>query len=750
MLKIKNTIKTHPVYSIFSLFEIILYLIIFILSVHPAVNIHLTKDADFTENAGYVSMPFGAYEVKADYFVSSFDAETLGNIVFDGESAPAFFKSTPADIIAADNDTSTLIWNNNLFGKENVSFRSENFIGEDNFTVESITFTEKISYRIFSLFIILLFFVVLNYCMYYFFIKSVTPCKKKVLAIIALTIFSSMPFIVGYLYDGHDLPFHLNRIIAIAQGIREGNWRIYIQSHMLEDYGYATPIFYPQLFLYLPAVLYSIYVPLDWCYFVYVIAINLTTCLIAWYSFGKIAKDNKITFVVSLLYCLSLYRLTNIYIRAAVGEYTAMTFLPLVLYGFYNAFDKAADSLTFSDALPIIFGLSGIIECHVLSVEIIIPFIVLFLIINIKKIFEKKRFLFLFISAALTLLLNFGVIFILLSGMQMNVDISSSGNSNIQNNGVSFAQLFTVFANATGSSNDNGTNYDMPLSSGIGVTVGCIVMLLIIILKKEVSDSEIKRHLKNGSIGLAFYALAVWMTTRFFPWDAIGMNPLFEKIEHAVSAIQFPWRLSEIATVMGCYVVMEVLIILRETDNSKYYRPACFGLALLVLISTASFYDSYLYITQSTGIVSEYNCDSRNIGMNEYLPSHTDTDILSHFFVYDTEKIEVSDYHYDNGITYMQITNSDVENTVVIPKLYYDGYMAYDSSSGETLGMSPGFNNTITITVPAGYKGVVCVEYKPKLSWIIAEMISAVTLAGIIGVYIVYDIKKRKSRLILS
>ena len=58
MLKLKNTIKTHPIYSIFSLFEIILYLIIFISSVHPAVNIQLTKDTDFTENAGYVSIPF--------------------------------------------------------------------------------------------------------------------------------------------------------------------------------------------------------------------------------------------------------------------------------------------------------------------------------------------------------------------------------------------------------------------------------------------------------------------------------------------------------------------------------------------------------------------------------------------------------------------------------------------------------------------------------------------------------------------
>lgn len=56
---------------------------------------------------------------------------------------------------------------------------------------------------------------------------------------------------------------------------------------------------------------------------------------------------------------MSMYRLTNIYVRAAVGEYTAMTFLPLVLYGLYRIYEKDQEMLEFADVLPLVFGVTG-------------------------------------------------------------------------------------------------------------------------------------------------------------------------------------------------------------------------------------------------------------------------------------------------------------------------------------------------------------------------------------------------------
>lgn len=40
----------------------------------------------------------------------------------------------------------------------------------------------------------------------------------------------------------------------------------------------------------MPALLYSMYVPLYVSYFIYIFVMNTATCLIAWYSFGRIAK----------------------------------------------------------------------------------------------------------------------------------------------------------------------------------------------------------------------------------------------------------------------------------------------------------------------------------------------------------------------------------------------------------------------------------------------------------------------------
>ena len=125
----------------------------------------------------------------------------------------------------------------------------------------------------------------------------------------AVTVFSSLPMIYRYLIVGHDLTFHIARIAEIAEGIKAGNWLIKIQPDMINGYGYATPLFYPQLFLYIPALLYVIGFPLHTSYQIFIVLINFGTCLISYVSLVKICKNKNLAFIGSFLYVLAPYRL---------------------------------------------------------------------------------------------------------------------------------------------------------------------------------------------------------------------------------------------------------------------------------------------------------------------------------------------------------------------------------------------------------------------------------------------------------
>lgn len=61
-----------------------------------------------------------------------------------------------------------------------------------------------------------------------------------------------------------------------------------------------------------------------------------------------------------------------------------MAFLPLVLYGFYRIYFEK-EQAGFKDTLPLIVGICGIIESHILTIEMSILFIGLFVLIHFKK-----------------------------------------------------------------------------------------------------------------------------------------------------------------------------------------------------------------------------------------------------------------------------------------------------------------------------------------------------------------------------
>lgn len=65
-------------------------------------------------------------------------------------------------------------------------------------------------------------------------------------------------------------------------------------------------------------------------------AINILTAMIAYFCAKDYSKSRHIGFFGAILYTLAPYRLTCVFVRGAVGEYTAMAFIPLVFYGLYN------------------------------------------------------------------------------------------------------------------------------------------------------------------------------------------------------------------------------------------------------------------------------------------------------------------------------------------------------------------------------------------------------------------------------
>lgn len=88
--------------------------------------------------------------------------------------------------------------------------------------------------------------------------------------------------------SGSDYHFHMNRIENLALSIKQGEWFPRISYFFIGGMGYAAGLFYPDAFLYLPAILRVVGLSIKESFIVFAIAINFSTFLITYIS-GKLA-----------------------------------------------------------------------------------------------------------------------------------------------------------------------------------------------------------------------------------------------------------------------------------------------------------------------------------------------------------------------------------------------------------------------------------------------------------------------------
>lgn len=569
-----------------------------------------------------------------------------------------------------------------------------------------------------------------------------------------LTICATYPLFLGYVIGGHDIDFHLCRIEGIKDALLSGQFPVRLNPDFEIGYGYADTIFYGNIFLYIPALLRLLAISLGETYLIYVGLVTLATVIISQICFEKMFNNKAIAYMVTFLYVLAPYRIVDVYLRAAVGEYTAMAFLPLVAYGIYRIYtmDTKEKGYT-SNFIILALALTGVMQSHVLTGEMLCIFMFATCFLLIKKTFKLRIFLEMLKSAVMTILLNVWFLVPFLDFRSENIKIYVlTPSKRIGSTGAYLFQLIQMFPQyALGNFVKSvGSIDEMYLCLGIAFVFGlitCGAMLWVCRKDKE-------RINKWGLLVLLFALLSTWMTTIYFPWDTIYDKLGF--LHSFVSSIQFVWRFLSFASLFSAIATGIALALLLKKEG----KNIAYGLGvvlMLITFITSIYYMQVLCLNHPEfkkieDLSTIQTCQA--ISGGEY--SIVLPDEEGYVYEFDpyqkempltatSEDVEITNYGRSGTNHWMTVTTTDNAGTVTLPLFCYKGYKVKSSDGVITTDNLVKKNTELWyLEIPANYSGDISISYEGFWYWRVAEVVSLISFILMIA-YGIYN-HKRKSK----
>ncbi len=673
----------------------------------------------------------GIYSVELSYSASE-DGSTF-HIVDQNTIEGIFLGNYSIPLSASQHNASLKIW---VLQPVSDFTAKATFSGIGFLSVYSIHIQETYSGRCLIFAALLFFLLLINIPV---FCKGIFPWmrknKNKILIFVITVLFASYPLFNDYLFETSDMRFHLRRIYGIKTAIlNDHQFPVRILTNCMQGYGYPVSIFYGDLFLYFPAFLCTIGIPLQTAYKIYIIGIHLFTVLLSYFCFSKTFKNEKIGLAAAFLYTLSPYRISILYIRAALGEFTAMTFLPLVFYGLWKIYlDTNQNPQRKNNWLPLALGLSGIIQCHILSCEMTGMFIILVCLILWKRTFSKSRFFDLCKAALGTLCLNawFLVPFItyMVTGKYAinNPEAAYLPNGSVQASGLTGSSLLSLIpfhrVDASGITL-NSYLYVLGFPFLLVIIVFCILYI-----NHNFSTPPFGRKLSLFFGFLCF--ISVWFCSCYFPYS------LLQKLGHIPSMmiwnLQFPYRFLTIFSLLATVLFCLSFRFLLDYKKELAYAFCCLIL-LLSLFQHGNMMEGFIYSSSKFQCWNPENADMPRMGRNDYLPIDTDWAELSSqpkepVF---SSNVTISSYEQSGTSVTLSCESSGTGEYIEIPLLYYTGYSLGSCSDSDAISLVPGTNHKIRILFHAPYSGQITVHFSEPWYWRLSELITFLALLSVL------------------
>ena len=607
-----------------------------------------------------------------------------------------------------------------------------------DFVLQSVTLTPSNAWSWYRLLCHLAFFAALDLVLLLWFHLLPLPGGTKqataIVGVAGIAFLASVPLLTNQLMPGHDLLFHLNRIEGLTQGMMNGQFPVRIQPFWLMGRGYATSVFYGDLFLYFPALLRFFGVSVQGAYKCYVAAVNLATAALAYYCFAKMLGSRFIGLLGSLLYTLSGYRLISIYTRAAVGEYTAMTFLPLIACGLWLIYrqpkDAKAKPLIW---LPAALGYAGLINCHILSCEMAGLLTLITCVVLLPRTLRKNTFFPLVKVVLSTAVLCLGFLVPFFDYMQGDYRVMSNTiPDSLQVSGAFWAQLLGVFSragtNVFGYDAFAGTGKEMSYTVGFSLVLGAVVFFLCVVRGTEKVDAGTK---KLGSLGFWLGALCLWFSTADFPWDSLCAA--YPAVRRLASMLQYVWRFLSPASLLLTVAAVCGIALLRKNKNVFYGTAAV--LAVFCIVNWGSVVQTALQEEGGNTYYSAAALNCNRVQNAEYLPSGAEEELLMTPRKVTADAAVQVDEEEDLVLDRLRVTvgcKTEQGGKVTVPLLYYPYYHAVDNATGQELELTHTDDSwEIQVILPANYAGSFTVSFREPWHWRAAELASLLSIAAL-------------------
>lgn len=346
-------------------------------------------------------------------------------------------------------------------------------------------------------------------------LERLRPARFYPLLLTVLCLLGLLPLLMPGLPMGHDMYYHFSRLHAMREGLRSGVFPVMINASALQDYGYASGLFYPDFFLYPVALLAVCGLSLVNAYKVFLIALVLANAFSAYAVAWKIGRDHFVAFAAGLLYTWSSYFAVDVFQRAALGEMTAFPFFPWILLGLYE--------IVYCDWRNYYYlglGFAGLVLSHNLSLLIMtLVTAALLAFWHLRLLREPRRIVALVAAVLLTWLLSGFYLVPLLEQMASNTFIVSSiAKGSIANRAVAFPRLFLELP-------------FMRLEHWIPPGIGVILLVTLCQRLRFHGGDSNAQHFRD--VMLIMGVVCLLCASHFVPWEGAF---------RALAVIQFPWR----------------------------------------------------------------------------------------------------------------------------------------------------------------------------------------------------------------